>query len=89
MANQREVKTIDYENDKVECNLCHRWMKIRDYDIHYEKCMDIEYLVSVAKQKGENFDRQDLENCRKEVIDKLLKKYPPTKLESVENLWKK
>lgn len=84
-----EVKVVDYENDRIECNLCHRWMKIQEYDDHYGKCLDIQYLVSVAKKKGENFTREDLENCRQEVIDKLLAKYPPKKLESVEELWKK
>lgn len=74
----KEFKVVDYENDRVECNLCHRWLKIPEYDSHYNKCLDIQYLLSVAKQKGEEFTRQDLENCRQEIIDKLLDKYPPT-----------
>ena len=84
-----EIKVVDYENDRIECNLCHRWMKIKEYDEHYGKCLDIQYLVSVAKKKGEEFTREDLENCRQDIIDKLLAKYPPKKLESVEELWKK
>lgn len=86
MAN--EIKVVDYENDRVECNLCHRWMKINEYDEHYEKCMDIEYLVSIAKSKGELFTREDLENCRKDIIDKLLAKYPPNKIRSLDEIWK-
>ena len=86
MAN--EIKVVDYENDRVECNLCHRWMKINEYDEHYEKCMDIEYLVSIAKIKGELFTREDLENCRKDIIDKLLAKYPPNKIRSLDEIWK-
>lgn len=74
----KEIKTIDYENDRVECNLCHRWMKIEMYDLHYEKCLDIEYLVNKAKEKGESFEREDIEDCRQDIIDKLLKKYEPT-----------
>ena len=85
----KEVKEVDYEHDKIQCNLCGRWMKIPMYDLHYNRCLDIQYLVSVAKQKGEEFTREDLENCKSEVIDKLLLKYPPTKLERVEDLWKK
>lgn len=73
----KEFKVIDYENDRVECNLCHRFMKISEYDEHYGKCLDIQYLESVAKQKGEVFTRKDLENCRQDIINKLLDKYPP------------
>lgn len=61
----------------VECNLCHRWMSLNDYDDHYGKCLDIEYLVNVAKEKGESTTREDLENCKQEVINKLLNKYEP------------
>ena len=74
---KKEIREIDYENDRVECNLCHRWLKIAEYDEHYGKCLDIAYLESIAKQKGEVFTREDLENCRQDIIDKLLAKYPP------------
>lgn len=84
MAEKKETKVIDYENDRVECNLCHRWMKIDEYDYHYEKCLDVEYLVNVAKQKGEAFEREDIEDCRQDIIDKLLRKYPPKKIEDLE-----
>lgn len=84
-----KMKEVDYEKDRIECNLCHRWMKIRMYELHYDRCLDIQYLISIAKQKGEEFTREDLENCKSEVIDKLLAKYPPKKLESEEELWKK
>lgn len=67
----------------VECNLCHRWMSIDEYDAHYGKCLDIEYLVNVAKSKGESIEREDIENCRQDVIDKLLKKYEPKKVENI------
>ena len=52
-------------------------MSLNDYDDHYGKCLDIEYLVSVAKEKGESTTREDLENCKQEVINKLLNKYEP------------
>lgn len=61
----------------VECNLCHRWMPLADYDSHYDKCLDIEYLVGVAKQEGKNFTREYLENQTDRVIEGLLAKYPP------------
>ena len=61
----------------VECNLCHRFMPLSEYDEHYGKCLDIQYLVGVAKQKGEAFTREDLENQPERVINGLLAKYQP------------
>ena len=61
----------------VECNLCHRFMPLEEYDEHYGKCLDIQYLVSVAKQKGEDYSREDLENQPERVINGLLNKYQP------------
>lgn len=65
----------------IACNLCGRWMGLEEYDRHYDKCLDIQYLISVAKSKGHNLTREELENKRQDVIDGLLAKYPPTKLE--------
>ena len=64
----------------VECNLCHRWMSLEEYDEHYDRCLDIQYLVSVAKSKGKTITREELENQKDSVIEDLLKKYPPEKL---------
>lgn len=71
-------KNSDY---LVSCNLCGKLMSIQEYDDHYGRCLDIQYLVSVAKQKGEEYTREDLEQCRPEVINKLLGKYPPKKVD--------
>ena len=64
----------------VECNLCHRWMSLEEYDEHYGKCLDIQYLLSVAKQKNFKTSREELENQKSGVIENLIKKYPPEKL---------
>ncbi len=61
----------------VACNLCGKWITLQEYDSHYDKCLDIEYLLDVARQKGEIFTREDLENYKQDVIDRLLKKYEP------------
>ena len=75
----REQK-IQLANEKyfVECNLCHKWMGMNQYDEHYGKCLDIEYLINVAKEKGQSITRKELEGCKKEIIDRLLQKYRPT-----------
>lgn len=72
---KQKMRNSDYT---VQCNLCHRWMSMTEYDAHYGDCLTINYLVSVAKQKGENITRKDLEHCRREVIDRLYEKYKPT-----------
>lgn len=75
-----QKKLMNNTNYTIECNLCHRWMTMSDYEAHYDRCLDIKYLLSVAKQKGEKYTREDLENCKPIVIDKLLEKYPPKKM---------
>jgi hypothetical protein len=75
-----EKERMRNANYTIECNLCHRWISIQDYDDHYSKCLDITYLVDVAKQKGEEYSREDLENCTDKVIERLISKYPPKKL---------
>lgn len=80
-----EKEMIRNSKFTVECNLCHRWMSLEEYDNHYGKCLDIQYLISVAKEKGENITREDLENTRQDIIDRLLQKYEP-KVES--GVWK-
>ena len=74
-------------NYTIACNLCGRWMSLEEYDRHYNKCLDIQYLISVAKSKGHNLTREELENKRDDVINGLLTKYPPTKL-SLEEAFK-
>lgn len=76
-----EKETMKNAKYTIACNLCGRWMSIEEYDKHYDKCLDIQYLISVAKSKGHNLTREELENKRQDVIDGLLAKYPPTKLE--------
>lgn len=63
----------------VQCNLCHRWMSIEEYDSHYSRCLSINYLVNKAKKIGEDITREDLENCREDVLNRLYEKYKPQK----------
>ena len=66
---------------RVACQLCGRWMPLNEYDEHYGKCLDISYLVMVAKQNGQDITREDLEEYPQSTIDRLLKKYQPEKVE--------
>lgn len=83
-----EKQIIKNSKYTVECNLCHRWMPLNEYDAHYGRCLDIQYLLDVAKQKGEKYTREELENCRPLVIDKLIEKYPPQNKNNIINLIK-
>lgn len=85
-----EKEKMKNTNYTIECNLCHRWMTMSDYETHYDRCLDISYLVDIAKQKGESYTREDLENCKPGVIDRLLEKYPPKQvvMDSIGDLFK-
>lgn len=82
---REEKEQMKNNNYTIQCNLCGRWMNLINYDRHYDKCLDIQYLVDIAKQKGEQYTREDLENCKKGIIEKLLEKYPPKEV-VIENL---
>lgn len=78
---QEEKEQMRNAKYTVECNLCHRWMPYNEYELHYDKCLNIEYLVNIAKQKGENITRQELENCKDAVLNRLYEKYKPKETE--------
>lgn len=73
---QEEKVRLRESKFTVECNLCHRYMPLQEYEDHYGKCLDIQYLTNIAKQKGEGLSREDLENQPERIINGLLGKYP-------------
>lgn len=77
LLTREQKKQLANEKYFVQCKLCKRWMGMNEYDSHYGRCLDIEYLVNVAKEKGENLTRNDLENYKQDIIDRLLVKYKP------------
>jgi len=64
----------------VQCNLCQNWMTLQEYEEHYGRCLDIQYLVGVIKQKNLDITREELEGKSDEIIEGLLNKYPPKKI---------
>lgn len=76
-----EKKKIKNREFIIECNLCHRWMSLEEYDNHYGKCLDTEYLIGVAKKQGKELPREDLESAKPEILNKLLQKYAPEKVD--------
>ena len=75
---KQKYRNSDYT---VACQLCGRWLPLEEYDTHYEKCLDIEYLIHVAKERGNDITREDLEYYPQETINKLLNKYKPKKVQ--------
>lgn len=73
----KQQKKNSKDDQIVECNLCHRWMLLKEYDLHYDKCLSIQYLIFRAKEQGQEITREDLENCKSEVLAKLYEKYKP------------
>lgn len=71
------MEEIDIYRDKVNCNLCGKLMTIYEWERHYDKCLMLGYLVSVAKSKGLDFTREDLEEYGMDSLNKLYDKYPP------------
>lgn len=71
---KRKLRERDYS---VSCNLCHKWFSLEEYDSHYDKCLDIQYLMSIAKKQGKDLPREDLEGAKPEIIKRLMQKYAP------------
>lgn len=77
LLTREQKRQLANEKYFVQCKLCHKWMGMKEYDEHYGRCLDIEYLVNVAKQKGEKISREELEHCKADILNKLLYKYAP------------
>lgn len=75
------MSEIDIYRDKVNCNLCGKLMTINEYDRHYDKCLLLEYLVSVGKKNGDNYTREDLEVYEYSSLIKLYYKFNPEERE--------
>lgn len=77
MLTSNEKRAIRNNEFTVACNLCGKWMSLEEYDSHYDKCLDIQYLIGIAKQQGKDLPREDLESAKPEIIRKLMEKYEP------------
>ena len=72
-----EQKANNNNNFKIDCQLCHRFMSLDEYDNHYSKCSSVTYLLSVFKKKNMNVTREELEKLDDESFNRLYNKYPP------------
>lgn len=75
LTHEQKQKHEDYI---VGCQLCGKWLPLSEYDKHYGRCLDIEYLLGVAREKGLDFTREDLEQYNQDTLNRLYEKYKPT-----------
>ena len=81
MSKQKEVRLVDREKDIVRCNLCNKEMTLKNYDLHYDRCLMISTLIPILKERGENVDYETLSAYDSQVLEKIIYKYLPFKKE--------
>lgn len=69
-----------HEDLIVACQSCGKWLNLSEYDSHYDRCLTIDYLYRIVKEKGANITREELEQYPQDTIDKLYRKYEPTEV---------
>ena len=82
----RDLQTIDEKEKssqinnqiKVCCQLCERWMNINEYENHYGRCLDIDYLSRQSERRGKPTTRNELSKLTQTQIQTLIEKYPPS-----------
>jgi len=72
-----------YRNSKyvVNCNLCKRLMSFQEYEDHYGRCLGIQYLLGITKNKNLDLTREQLESYSPHILNKLIEKYKPKEVE--------
>lgn len=58
----------------VQCNLCHRWMTLTEYNEHYGKCLDIRFLSKNGGVLTEGLTIDELETVPSYEISSLVSK---------------
>lgn len=75
---EEKAKQTEINNQiKVCCNLCERWMSMTEYEEHYGRCLDKEYLISQSQKVGKPTTRNELDKLNERQILALLEKYKP------------
>ncbi len=75
--NEKQQKSKIYTNYQVSCSLCGKWMPLEYIEKHQQRCLDIEYLLSVSNKINKPTKRETLEQLTDEQLEKMCKKYPP------------
>lgn len=76
-----QQKTKSKDNFKIDCQLCHRFMTLEEYNNHYDKCLLIKTLIPILQKNGETVDYDSLNEYDYQTLDKVYDKYVPIKKE--------
>lgn len=78
LKTEEEKEKVNEINNKILvcCNLCEDWMSMSEYESHYGRCLDIEYLVGASKKVGKPMTRSELNKLPQSKIQALYEKYP-------------
>lgn len=79
-----QQKTKSKDNFKIDCQLCHRFMTLEEYNNHYSKCSSVTYLLKIFEKRDMNVSREELENLDEKTFRGVYEKYkenPPRKEE--------
>lgn len=68
-----------YDDYLVQCNLCKKWFKYKNIDFHYDRCLDIQFLVNKSYKVGKPMTREEIKELPPKKIEELLNKYLPKK----------
>lgn len=68
-------KATNSNNFRIDCQLCHKFMTLDEYNNHYSKCLSINYLLMIFKNKDMNVSREELENLDEKTFRGVYEKY--------------
>ncbi len=83
-----QQKEKNNDNFKIDCQLCHKFMTLDEYNNHYSKCSSITYLLTLFKKRDMNVSREELENLDEKTFKGVYKKYKEQHPRKVEETYK-
>lgn len=72
----KQIRYLDPDKDKVNCNLCGKYMYFNDYERHYDKCLSTKYLMNrIFQEKGVKPEYDEIFYLKENTFNELYKKY--------------
>lgn len=81
-------KEKNNDNFKMDCQLCHKFMTLDEYNNHYSKCSSITYLLTLFKKRDMNVSREELENLDEKTFKGVYEKYREHHSRKIEETYK-
>ncbi len=70
-----QQKEKNNDNFKIDCQLCHRFMTLEEYNNHYSGCLSVTYLLKIFKKRDMNVSREELESLDEKTFRGVYEKY--------------